>query len=119
MIMRVTWGKIKPGQWDRFEQLWNQHAQETTPSEGLLARWLLRDGAQQDAGYALSLWQSAAAFEAYERDRPRYPDMEECFVGQYVTTPCEVRGAEVAQLLSQSSMPANWGQFTDRGEPTA
>jgi heme-degrading monooxygenase HmoA len=102
MIMRVTWGKIKPGHWNKYEQLWNEHAQQTSETSGLLARWLLRDGEQKDAGYALSLWQSAADFDAYDRQRPHYPEMEDCFVGQYVTTACDVRGADIAQLLAKS-----------------
>lgn len=102
MIMRVTWGKIKPGHWERYEQLWNEHAKETSSTPGLLARWLLRDEAQEDAGYALALWHSNQDFEAYDLHRPRYPEMEGCFVGQYVTTSCEVRGVNLDRLLSRT-----------------
>ena len=100
MIMRVTWGKIRPGKWDEYERLWNEHARETAGTPGLQGRWLLRDSDTNDAGYSMSLWDSAADFEAYAASgaQKNAPQMIECFVGQYVTTACEVRGAEFAGL---------------------
>lgn len=96
MIMRVTWGKIRPGKWDEYEKLWNEHARASAGAPGLRARWLLRDQETQDAGYSLTLWDSAEDFDRYaaaghDQIAER---MKECFVGQYVTTPCEVRGSE-------------------------
>lgn len=98
MIMRVTWGKIRPGKWDTFERLWNDLAVETQNAQGLLGRWLLLDSAQKDAGYSLTLWDSNDDFENYDTPRPVYSEMQECFVGEFVTTSCEVRGSQMAGL---------------------
>jgi heme-degrading monooxygenase HmoA len=99
MIMRVTWGKIRPGKWDDYEKLWKEHVRQTADTPGLKARWLLRDGDNPDSGYSLSLWDSAEDFDAYStKEHALAGEMAECFVGQYVTTPCEVRGSDLSRL---------------------
>lgn len=96
MIMRVTWGKIRPGKWDEYERLWKEHAKDTSSTPGLRGRWLLRDTETTDAGYSISLWEAAADFDTYAAGAAHLnvPQMNECFIGQYVTTACEVRGTE-------------------------
>ena len=100
MIMRVTWGKIRPGKWDEYEKLWNAHARETADTPGLQGRWLLRDTETEGAGYSLSLWDDAGAFDAYTAagGTRNTEQMAGCFVGQYVTNVCEVRGSELTGL---------------------
>jgi len=100
MIMRVTWGKIRPGKWDDYEQLWNEHARATADTTGLKARWLLRDTDTEGAGFSLSLWDGSESFEAYSAGgaNATAEQMAGCFVGQYITTVCEVRGAELSGL---------------------
>jgi len=93
MLMRVTWGKIKPGKWGEYERLWNAYAKRTAAASGLKARYLLRDTDTTDAGYSISLWEKAGDFEAFKKTEPDSKEMSDCFVGQYVTTVCEVRGA--------------------------
>jgi heme-degrading monooxygenase HmoA len=93
MLMRVTWGKIKPGRWDEYERLWNTYSQRTKNTPGLKGRYLLRDSETKDAGYSISLWESEGDFEAFKKTEPNSQEMSECFVGQYVTTICEVRGS--------------------------
>lgn len=102
MIMRVTWGKIRPGKWDEYERLWNAHAAADAGVAGLKARWLLRDTEQKDAGYSLSVWDSHASFEAASgaADASATAAMADCFVGQYVTTICDVRGSQLAGLAT-------------------
>jgi heme-degrading monooxygenase HmoA len=94
MIMRVTWGKIRPGKWDEYERLWNDHTAATLLTPGLKARWLLRDTEQPDAGYSLSLWEGSGDFDAATAgaNSASHAAMADCFVGQYVTTVTEVRG---------------------------
>lgn len=98
MIMRVSWGKIRPGMWDRFEQLWKESAARMDGTAGLAGHWLLRDTEQENAGYSMSLWESAAAMNAASEMRQLTPEMNDCFTGQYVLTTCEVRGTEPAGL---------------------
>jgi heme-degrading monooxygenase HmoA len=93
MLMRVTWGKIKPGKWDEYERLWNAYAQRTASAPGLKGRYLLRDTDAKEAGYSISLWEKAGDFEAFKKTEPDSKPMSDCFVGQYVTTVCEVRGS--------------------------
>lgn len=93
MLMRVTWGKIKPGSWDEYERLWNAYAKRTSNVPGLKGRYLARDAETTDAGYSISLWESADAFEAFRKTEPPSTEMMACFVGQYVTTVCDLRGA--------------------------
>jgi len=101
MIMRVTWGKIRPGYWDQYEALWKANAAKSATVEGLKGRWLLHDNDTKDAGYSLSLWDSAEAYEAYSKQVGWNKEMQDCFVGQYVSTVCDVRGAEIGGLISQ------------------
>lgn len=96
MHMRVTWGRIKPGKWDEYEALWREYAKRTAGSKGLKQRYLLRDNDTPDAGYSISLWESAADFEAHMASRVAPAEMEQCFVGQYVVNVCDLRGAEPA-----------------------
>lgn len=98
MIMRVTWGKILPGKWDQYEKLWNQMAADTKSTKGLKGRVLLKDTSYSDAGYSLSIWESNRDFENYIKSHPISKEMQDCFVGQYITTVCEVRGSELPGL---------------------
>jgi len=98
MIARVTWGKIKPGKWDEFERLWNGYASENAGSPGMRGRILLRDQGNADAGYGVSFWDDSAAFETFRATMPAPPAMQDCFVGQYVTTVTTVSGATLPGL---------------------
>ena len=91
--MRVTWGKIKPGKWDEFERLWREFADRTADTKGLKTRYILRDTETDNAGYTIAVWESQADFDVYVKNRPSMKEMEDCFVGQYVATMCELRGA--------------------------
>lgn len=100
MIMRVTWGKIRPGNWDKYEALWNANLATTKNKKGIKGRLLLRDTANRDAGYSMTLWETEAEFEAYSQHTEKNAEMAECFVGQYVTTVCEVCGMDFSKLPS-------------------
>lgn len=103
MIMRVTWGKIRPGKWDKFEKLWNDFAEETKDVDGLLGRFLLLDTDHKDAGYSITLWNSKEDIAQYDSPRPVYEEMKDCFIGQFVTTSCEVRGTQLSGLKKMLS----------------
>ena len=100
MIMRVTWGKIRPGKWDEYETLWKAYAANSATTKGLKGRWLLRDKENADAGYSISIWDSSEDFDAYSKQVVLGKDMQECFVGQYVATVCDIRGAEIDMLIA-------------------
>ncbi|MDB6009171.1 MAG: hypothetical protein JWL65_1421 [Gammaproteobacteria bacterium] len=66
MYLRITLGRTKPGHWSALESAYLQHI-ESHPARGLVARWLVRSTSELDVFFTLSLWDSVAAMEAYER----------------------------------------------------
>ena|ERR1700722_13300372 len=95
MRMIVSWGRVKSGTWSEFERLFLQADAATQSSQGLRCRWLLRDLDDADAGFAISLWNSAEAMERYLADAAirelRTRQFDPLFVGEYIREPCEVR----------------------------
>jgi heme-degrading monooxygenase HmoA len=96
MIMRMTWGKLRPGSWNEFEKTYNATvAAKGSQIKGLRARWLLQDTNDKDTGFAVSLWESAAEMQAYEQSdlyRQEFaPALQPFFVGDYKTYRCEVK----------------------------
>ena len=50
MIMRITWGKLRPGTWAEYEQAYHATvAGKTVP--GLRGRWLAQDINDPDGGF--------------------------------------------------------------------
>jgi heme-degrading monooxygenase HmoA len=66
MYMRITAGKVRPGCWDAFETAYRERI-EGRMDHGLRARWLARSTTDVDAFFTISLWESVADLEAYER----------------------------------------------------
>jgi heme-degrading monooxygenase HmoA len=96
MIMRITWGKLRPGSWNDFEKTYNTTvAAKGNQVKGLRGRWLLQDTEDQDTGFAVSLWDTATDMQAYEASalyRQEFaPALQPFFVGEYKTYRCEVK----------------------------
>jgi heme-degrading monooxygenase HmoA len=96
MIMRITWGKLRPGSWSEFEKTYRATvAAKGRDIPGLRGRWLLQDSADKDTGFAVSLWDSAAAMEAYEKSdlylKEFAPALQPFFVGDYKTYRSDVK----------------------------
>jgi heme-degrading monooxygenase HmoA len=95
MRMIISWGHVKPGTWSEFERLFLQADAATQSAFGLRCRWLLRDLDDADAGFAISLWNSAEAMDQYLADESvrelRRRQFNPLFVGDYIREPCEVR----------------------------
>ena len=95
MVMRITWGKLRPGSWGEFENAYNATvAAKGRNIKGLRGRWLLRDSEDPDTGFAVSLWESAGDMRAYEEGdlyRKEFaPALQPFFVGDYKTYRCDV-----------------------------
>lgn len=96
MIMRITWGKLRPGSWSEFERTYRETvAAKGKDIKGLRGRWLLQDSQDKDTGFAVSLWESQADMQAYE-DSAVYkneflPALQPFFVGDYRTYRSEVK----------------------------
>jgi heme-degrading monooxygenase HmoA len=96
MIMRITWGKLRPGSWKDFEKTYHATvAAKGRHIKGLRGRWLLQDTEDKDTGFAVSLWESAADMQAYEQSdlyRKEFaPALQPFFVGDYKTYRSEVK----------------------------
>lgn len=95
MFMRITWGRIKEGQWSQFEEAYRSTVEGHKGMAGLKARWLIRDLNEPDAGYAVSLWESEEAMRRYSQDpklsRELTAPVEPFFAGEYTRVLGEVR----------------------------
>ena len=66
MIMRITWGKLRAGTWQDYEQTYRATmAGKAIP--GLRGRWLAQDVQDPNGGFAVSLWDTLDAMQAYEQ----------------------------------------------------
>jgi len=66
MYMRITMGRTKSGAWADFEAAYRKHI-ESEPVHGLRARWLVRSTSDVDVFFTISLWETLADMEKYER----------------------------------------------------
>ena len=58
MIMRITWGKLRAGTWQEYEQAYHATvAGKEVP--GLRGRWLAQDVNDPDGGFSVSVWEHA------------------------------------------------------------
>jgi len=94
MIMRITWGKLRAGSWQEYEQAYRTTvAGKEVP--GLRGRWLAQDVNDQDGGFAVSVWDSLDAMHAYEQStvfkQEIQPKLQPFFVGEYTTYRCDVK----------------------------
>jgi heme-degrading monooxygenase HmoA len=94
MIMRITWGKLRAGTWQEFEQAYRASvAGKEVP--GLRGRWLAQEVTDPEGGFALSLWETPDAMQAYEQSavfqQEIQPLLQPFFVGEYTTHRCEVK----------------------------
>ena len=96
MIMRITWGKLRANSWNDFEKTYRATvAAKGGQIKGLRGRWLLQDSQDKDTGFAVSLWESAADMQAYEKSelytKEFAPALQPFFVGDYKTYRSEVK----------------------------
>jgi heme-degrading monooxygenase HmoA len=97
MIMRMTWGKLRAGSWDAYAQAYRKTvAGKQVP--GLRGRWLAHDVQDPDGGFAVSVWDSLDAMQAYEQSavfkQEIQPTLQPFFVGEYTTYRCDVKYEE-------------------------
>ena len=101
MYMRIIWGRLRPGQWDQYEEAYKRVFGPNRDIAGLQGRWLVRDAADPDAGYSVSLWASAEAMRAYESSdlfhKQIKPALQPFFADDFTTAHCEVRVIEKFQ----------------------
>lgn len=94
MHARITWGKVKPGHWDAYEEIYRRETLADGRPQGLRGRVLVRDTDDPDSGGTISLWETEEDLRAYEQGELRarvLPLMQEHFSGDFHTHSCEVR----------------------------
>ena len=100
MVIRVTWGKLRPGSWSDFERTYRDTVlTKAQKVKGLRGRWLAQDAGDKDTGFAVSLWESLADMQAYEQSalyREIMAPLQTFFVGEYKTYRCDVKYTDVA-----------------------
>jgi heme-degrading monooxygenase HmoA len=100
MVIRITWGKLRPGSWSDFERTYRDNVLTKGKGlKGLRGRWLAQDAADKDTGFAVSLWESQADMQAYEQSqlyREIMAPLQPFFVGEYKTSRCDVKYTDVA-----------------------
>jgi heme-degrading monooxygenase HmoA len=94
MFMRISWGRLNPGQWEAYEKSFTEGIDAAGQPGGLIMRVLCRDIDDPDTGYSLTWWESREAMEAYEDSdavhRELLPRIQEHFAGAFVTNRLEV-----------------------------
>ena len=95
MIMRITWGKVRPGMWPEYAEAYRQTMEPISSGiQGLRGRWLVHDLDEADAGFAVSIWDSQEDLDAY-RDSELFEaqvqaPLADYFVDEFRTYHCEV-----------------------------
>jgi len=99
MVIRITWGKLRPGAWGEFERTYRENVLTKGKNlEGLRGRWLAQDAADQDTGFALSLWDNLADMQAYEQSalyREIMAPLQPFFVDEYKTHRCDGKYTDI------------------------
>lgn len=95
MFMRVSWGRIRDGQWEEYEKRFKKLAEANLIKGGPARRWLVRDLDEPDAGFAISLFETENDMRRWADDpeaRERVKkEMADLYVGDYRVRNCEVR----------------------------
>ena len=112
MYMRLTWAKVRPASWDRYQAKYKE-VSKMVP--GLKARWFVRDMQDRDALYVVALWETLEAIHAWEESahyKETYgPALTPFLEGQFTVSVCEVLHTEgLAAAFEGGARSAERGQ---------
>lgn len=98
-VMRIVWGKIKPGEWENYKAAYKKACEIAGPIEGLKGRWLVRDQSDEAAAYSITIWETTEALNNYaESDLVKnklFPMLDPYYVGKYVSNISDIEHEEV------------------------
>ena len=101
MILRITWGRVRPGTWADYAEAYRETMLPRSGSiQGLRGRWLAHDLDDPDAGFAVSIWDSMDDIERYRSsemfEQEIQAPLQDYFVDEFRTNHCEVDVVEEA-----------------------
>jgi heme-degrading monooxygenase HmoA len=104
MWMRITWGKVRPGTWTPFEELYARIADPGTA--GLVGRQLVRDTIDTDTFFAISVWETREAIAAWEGSEQYHTNflnlIDPFMLGAYAVSVCDIRYASIWPPLAKA-----------------
>jgi quinol monooxygenase YgiN len=114
MVIRISWGKLRPGMWNEFERAFQAYLSAGTKPKGLRGRLLAQDSTDENAGFAISLWDSMTDMQSY-LESPRHNEfvakLQPFFVGEYKTHHCELKYADMAEGIGNGAALARAAAF--------
>jgi heme-degrading monooxygenase HmoA len=93
MIVRITWGRVKSGQWNEFERAYRTAA-EAKNVKGLKSRWLCQDTRDRDGGFTITLWETEQAMADYEKTEAFQQlllAVQPFFIDEYKSYTCDLK----------------------------
>jgi len=96
MLMRIIRTRAKPGKWQEFAQELIEGAPDVHGVPGLLARWILHDLDDHEAGFVVALWRSEADAMNFEYAAERSHHLTHPLPGEFEFHLCEIRSAWIA-----------------------
>lgn len=98
-VMRIVWGKIKPGAWPDYKAAYQEACRIAGTIDGLEGRWLVRDQSDEDAAYSITIWRDMDALNTYaDSDLVKsklFPMLDPYYVGKYVSNISRIEHEEV------------------------
>ncbi len=78
MYVRVSWGSLRPGNWEEYERYYNERVVPSTSGvHGLRERQLWRGTEDPDEGMSYSVWDTLGDLHDYERSETRRELLQE------------------------------------------
>ena len=99
MFVKVFWGRLRPGKWEEYEKLYNEHISRV--SEGLTGfkgRQLLRSTENPDEGVSITMWDTLEDLREYDQSDERQRAAgaaEHLYTGEYWQRNFEVTASSI------------------------
>jgi len=95
VYVRLVWGKLRPGTWERYEQHYHERVVPSSKGiKGLSERQLLRSTEDPDEGISLSIWDTMEDMHNYDVSDERQElakELEHLYRGEYSVKHFEVK----------------------------
>jgi heme-degrading monooxygenase HmoA len=109
MFARVAWGKVKPGTWQAYEQVYHDEIlPDTRNVRGLVFRELLQGTDDPNEGISLTLWERREDLDAYEQSdlyNTLVDHARAYYVGEFWVKHFEVRLGEARKHRQPEGTP--------------